>query len=77
MSNVGDGRVTISRRSAWLLIGAAVWTIYIWVTRVYTIAGQNQTTSFKVVHYALAAVSIVLGAAVGTIGVRALRRSRT
>ncbi|HEX9696229.1 MAG TPA: hypothetical protein VGB64_07935 [Actinomycetota bacterium] len=67
--------LTITRRAAWLLIGAAAWTIYIWTTRVYTIARQNQTTSFKVAHYVLAAVSIVLGIAIGTVGVRALRRA--
>jgi len=68
--------VTISRRAAWLLVGAAVWTLYVWITRIWIVAGQNQSTSFKVVHYVLAAVSIVFGAAVGAIGVRALRRAR-
>ena len=63
----------LSRKAAWLLIGTGVWTIYIWVTRIYTIAKQNQTTSFKVVHSVLAVVSIGLALAVGSLGVRALR----
>lgn len=65
--------VTITRRAAWVLIVAAAWTIYIWVTRIYTIAGQNQTTSFKVVHYVLAGISLAFAAAIATIGIRAIR----
>ena len=66
-------QVTITRRAAWVLIAAAVWTIYIWVTRVYTIAKQNQTTSFKVAHAVLAVISIAFAVAIGRIGVRAVR----
>ncbi|GAC1414416.1 MAG: hypothetical protein NVSMB57_10010 [Actinomycetota bacterium] len=66
----------MSRKAAWLLIGTAVWTVYIWSTRIYTIAKQNQTMSFKVVHSVLAAISIALAVAVGALGVRALRGLR-
>lgn len=68
-----SSRVTITRRAAWVLIVAAAWTFYVWVTRIRIIAGQNQTTSFKVVHYILAGISLVFAAAIAAIGIRAVR----
>ena len=63
----------VSRRVAWFLIALCVWTLYVWITRVVIIAGQDQTTGFKVVHDILAAISIAFGLVAGYIGVRALR----
>jgi hypothetical protein len=67
----------MSRKAAWLLIAAGAWTLYVWISRVVILAGQDESTSFKLVHFALAAVSIGFGIAVGVIGVRALRAPRT
>jgi hypothetical protein len=64
----------ISRRAAWVLVVASAWTLYIWVTRIYTLVKQDESRAFKVVHFVLAAISIALGVAVGSIGIRALRR---
>ena len=63
----------VSRRVAWFLIALCAWTLYVWITRVVIIAGQDQSTGFKVVHDILAAISIAFGLVAGYIGVRALR----
>jgi hypothetical protein len=63
----------MTKRSAWVLVAAAVWTFYVWVTRVWNIARGPNGTGFKVVHYVLAIISIGFAIAVGWIGVRELR----
>ena len=63
----------VSRRIAWFLIALCAWTLYVWITRVVIIAGQDQSTGFKVVHDVLAAISIAFGLGAGYFGVRALR----
>jgi hypothetical protein len=67
----------MSRRAAWFLIALCGWTLYVWITRVWIIAGQDQTVGFKVVHDVLAAISIAFGVAAGWIGWRRLRADRT
>ncbi len=64
----------MTRRAAWVLIALCAWTLYVWITRVVIIAGQDQTTGFKVVHDTLAAISIAFGLAAGWIGFKRLRR---
>ena len=67
----------MSRRAANVLIAACVWTLYVWVTRMWNIAqDDDHDTAFKVVHGVLALVSVGFGVAVGVIGWRA-RRART
>ncbi|MDQ3879225.1 MAG: hypothetical protein M3290_12880 [Actinomycetota bacterium] len=61
----------MSRRQANLLIAAAVWTFYVWISRIVIMAGQNTSTGFKVVHYALAVVSLAFGTAIAWIGFKA------
>jgi hypothetical protein len=63
----------MSRRQAYLLIAACFWTLYVWISRIVIISGQDQSTGFKVVHGVLAAISIAFGLAIGRIGWRALR----
>jgi hypothetical protein len=65
----------MSRKVGWFLIALCAWTLWIWGTRIWIIAGQDQTLGFKVVHDVLAAISIVFGLVAGRIGWRALRRS--
>ena len=63
----------MSRRAAWTLVALCVWTLWVWISRVWIIAGQDQSTGFKVVHTILAAGSIAFGLAAGWIGLRRLR----
>jgi hypothetical protein len=63
----------VPRRVAWFLIALCAWTLYVWITRVVIIAGQDQTLGFKVVHDVLAAISIAFGLGAGFLGWRSLR----
>ena len=63
----------VPRRVAWFLIALCAWTLYVWITRVVIIAGQDQTIGFKVVHDVLAAISCAFGLGAGYVGVKALR----
>jgi hypothetical protein len=63
----------MSRRAAWTLVALCVWTLWVWITRMWNILGQNQSVGFKVVHTILAIGSIAFGLAAGWIGFRALR----
>jgi hypothetical protein len=67
----------MSRRAAWTLVALCAWTLWVWITRVWIIAGQDQSMGFKVVHTILAAGSIAFGLAAGWIGYRALRPVRS
>lgn len=64
----------MSKRAAWVCVAAGAWTLYVWISRVFILAGQDESTGFKVVHFTLAAISVAFGVAVGWIGIRALRR---
>ena len=63
----------VSRRVAWFLIALCAWTLYVWITRVVIITGQDQTMGFKVVHDVLAAISCAFGLGAGYVGYKALR----
>jgi hypothetical protein len=66
--------LTISKRAAWVLIALCAWTLYVWITRIWIIAGQHDNSAgFIVVHTILALISIAFGIAAGCIGYRALR----
>ena len=58
----------MTRRQSRILIAAAVWTLYVWISRIVIMSGQDNSVGFKVVHGILAAVSIAFGLAVGKIG---------
>jgi hypothetical protein len=66
----------MSRRAAWTLIALCAWTLWVWITRVSIIFGQDESTGFKVVHTILAFGSIAFGLAAGWIGLRSLRTGR-
>ena len=65
----------LSRRRSRILIAAAVWTLYVWISRLVIMSGQHNSFGFNLVHGILAAVSIAFGLAVGKIGWDA-RRAR-
>ena len=44
----------MTRRQAYLLIAACVWTLYVWITRIVIISGQDESAGFKIVHTVLA-----------------------
>ena len=64
----------MTRRAAWVLVAACVWTLYVWITRMWNIAHDDHSFGFKAVHAVLAVISVGFGIAVGVIGWRALRR---
>ena len=66
----------LSRRQSRILIAAAVWTLYVWISRIVIMAGQDESTGFKVVHGILALVSIAFALAIGKIGLEARRRAK-
>ncbi|WP_371497474.1 hypothetical protein OG871_16020 [Kitasatospora sp. NBC_00374] len=74
----------LSRPVSWFLAAFGVWSLIIWTTFIKNLwkdsGGQafldgdhSRPTAFFWVHLALAVTSLVLGAAVGTVGVRGLR----
>jgi type VI protein secretion system component VasK len=67
----------MSKRAAWTLIALCAWSLWVWTTRVFIIAGQDQSMGFKVVHGILAAGSIAFGLAAGWIGYRGLRAAKS
>lgn len=58
----------MTKRQSRILLAAAAWTTYVWVSRLIIMAGQDESVGFKVVHVVLAAVSLAFGVAVGRIG---------
>jgi hypothetical protein len=63
----------VSRRVSILLLAAGAWTLFVWVTRLINMAGEDRSAGFYVVHSALAVISIGFGVAVGIVGLKALR----
>jgi hypothetical protein len=63
----------VTRRVSILLLAAGAWTLFIWVTRLVNMAGEDRSTGFYVVHGALAVISIAFGLAIGVVGWRALK----
>ncbi|HVF32402.1 MAG TPA: hypothetical protein VM933_05120 [Acidimicrobiales bacterium] len=67
----------MTRLEALVVRAFAVWTVYVWGTRIWNIA-QDETTStaFKVVHSALAVVSVAFAVAAWIVVRRVRRRDR-
>jgi hypothetical protein len=66
-----------ARGRSTVLLAAAAWTIWVWVTRIWNIARDPaHGVGFKAVHTVLAVVSVAFAVAVGLIGLR-LRREAT
>lgn len=63
----------MSRRTAWFLLAAAGWTAYVWISRLYLMAGSDDSVGFKVVHGVLAVISLGFGVGIAWVGIRALR----
>ena len=68
----------MSRIDALILRSAAVWTIFIWVTRIRNILGdETRSTGFKAVHTILALVSVAFVVAILGVASRNRRRAGT
>ena len=63
----------MTRRVSILLLAAGAWTLFVWVTRLVNMAGEDRSAGFYVVHGALAVISIGFGVAVGVVGWNAMR----
>lgn len=62
-------------RSAIFLRAFAVWTIFVWVTRIKNVFDQGRGAGFVIVHVVLALVSIAF--AVGTFAIVRKERGET
>jgi hypothetical protein len=63
----------VTRRVSILLLAAGGWTLFVWVTRLVNMAGEDRSAGFYIVHGALAVISIGFGVAVAVVGLKALR----
>ena len=59
-----------------LLRAFSIWTVYVWVTRMWNIWRDDQSVGFKLVHTVLAVVSIAFAVACWIV-VSRIRRRRT
>ena len=55
---------SMSRRDAWIIRAAAIWTVYVWVTRIWNIWNDDRGAAFKIVHTVLAVVSVSFAVAI-------------
>jgi hypothetical protein len=63
----------VSRRVSILLLAAGGWTLFVWITRLVNMAGEDRSAGFYVVHGGLAVISIAFGLAIGFVGWKTLR----
>ncbi|WP_405017779.1 hypothetical protein OHV05_12770 [Kitasatospora sp. NBC_00070] len=77
----------LGRRTSWFLTAFGVWSVIIWTTflknlwkdsggQAFVDGDHGRPTAFFWVHLLLAVTSLLLGLAVGGIGVRSLRTLR-
>ena len=67
----------MTKRQSRVLIACAVWTLYVWISRIVIMSRQDESTGFKVVHGILALVSIAFALAIGKIPAPSLRLPMT
>ena len=67
----------MTRTDATILRTAAAWTVFVWVTRIRNIIGDDtHGTGFKAVHIVLAIVSVAFAVAILGVASRGRRRAR-
>lgn len=64
----------MSRRDALILRAAAIWTVWVWGTRIWNIWNDDHGFGFKAVHTVLAIVSVAFAVAIWRIAGRGRRR---
>jgi hypothetical protein len=65
----------VTRAQAGILRAFAIWTVWVWGTRIWNIWGDDREFAFKAVHTVLALVSIAFAVATWVI-VGRVRRAR-
>ena len=67
----------MTRRDAWIIRAAAIWTVYVWVTRLWNIwRDSSRGFGFKAVHTVLAVVSVAFAVAIWRVAARNRSRRR-
>lgn len=67
-----------TRGRAAVLLAASAWTLWVWTTRIWNLAGDPaHSLGFKLVHSALALVSVAFAVALGIIGLRMRREAKS
>jgi hypothetical protein len=69
----------VSRADAWILRTAAIWTVYVWVTRLRNILSDHTPGhgfGFKAVHVVLAIVSVAFAVAIWGVASRNRKRAK-
>ena len=69
----------MNRTDALILRTAALWTVFVWVTRIRNILGDHTPGhgfAFKAVHVVLAIVSVAFAVAIWAVASRNRKRSR-
>jgi hypothetical protein len=64
----------MTRGQANLLRAIALWTVYVWVTRMWNIWRDDQSVGFKLVHTTLAVISVAFAVAAWVVVSRVRRR---
>jgi hypothetical protein len=68
-------RSTLARAN--VLLAAAAWTYYVWLTRIWNILRDPaHDTAFKVVHSVLAVISVAFAVAITVIALRMRREAK-
>ncbi len=66
----------MNRREALLIRAFCVWTVFVWVTRIRNILGEDHDAGFKVVHTLLALVSVAFAVVVWKVVGNVRRKQR-
>ena len=64
----------MTRGQANVIRAFCIWTVYVWVTRMWNIARDDQSFGFKAVHATLAVISVAFAVAVWIVVSRVRRR---
>lgn len=65
-------------RVGWILLAAAAWNVWVWVTRLAIMVrdGELHSTGFVTVHTLLFTVSLLSAIVVGVVGWRIVRQGQ-
>ncbi len=58
------------RHRSWLLLAAAGWNAYVWLTRLGLVLDGQNTAGFRIVHGILIVVSLAFAGALAVVGWR-------